>query len=370
MRILYPIGSLYPSQQGGPSNTVYWMAEALTRSGQDITVISTNVLLPANIDRDRWLQTSFGRVRYCTVSKPKWSLPVIYHSFREWHKIDIVHLNSLYHFPAFFLANWGVLTQKKVFWSVRGNLMTAALAHKSASKSVIHSWIKRFLLNRVTFHSTSPQESESILREISPKANIVEIGNGMKIPVQKKRNNKTGILYLGRIHEIKALDNLLQGYALLPQDIQSRFPLWIAGAGKAEYLRQLKDLAANLKIDDNVQWLGVITGDEKEQVLADAHILILPSHSENFGNVIIESLAQGTPVIASKGTPWSILETENIGYWVNNDPQSLGTAILALLNINESMYSSMRLRARNFVLNNFDIEMQIPFWTDKYQTNK
>ena len=54
----------------------------------------------------------------------------------------------------------------------------------------------------------------------------------------------------------------------------------------------------------------------------------MPSHNENFGNVVVESLSQGTPVIASTGTPWKILEKYHAGYWIKNNPENIAKKIL------------------------------------------
>lgn len=60
------------------------------------------------------------------------------------------------------------------------------------------------------------------------------------------------------------------------------------------------------------------------------------SHSENFGNVIIlESLSQGTPVVASKGTPWEELNINNAGYWIDNSPDNIGQTIDKLISMSE-----------------------------------
>src|SRR5207249_1017724 len=55
--------------------------------------------------------------------------------------------------------------------------------------------------------------------------------------------------------------------------------------------------------------------------------LVVPSHTENFGNVVAEGLAHAVPVIVSTGTPWRRLEEVGCGLWVNNDPESLAKAI-------------------------------------------
>src|SRR5262249_10922099 len=56
-------------------------------------------------------------------------------------------------------------------------------------------------------------------------------------------------------------------------------------------------------------------------------LCVVPSFTENFCNVIAESLARGVPVIASKGTPWQRVNEIGCGLWVDNDPESLAGAI-------------------------------------------
>ena len=52
-----------------------------------------------------------------------------------------------------------------------------------------------------------------------------------------------------------------------------------------------------------------------------------PTLGEGFGIPLLEALAHGVPVIASKGTPWSGVETHGCGLWIENDPATLAAAI-------------------------------------------
>ena len=95
--------------------------------------------------------------------------------------------------------------------------------------------------------------------------------------------------------------------------------------------------------------------------------MILPSHSENFGNVVVEALAQKTPVIASKGTPWEILEQHNAGFWVENSPLGLATAIDRLLDLDETTYQNMCNNALELVSAEFEVNRNIDKWINAYQ---
>jgi glycosyltransferase involved in cell wall biosynthesis len=80
-----------------------------------------------------------------------------------------------------------------------------------------------------------------------------------------------------------------------------------------------------------VRYVGPVHGAEKDALLASASVLVLPSHSENFGQVVVEALACETPVVASRNTPWQRLETEGAGRWVENTPSSIASALLSVL---------------------------------------
>lgn len=137
------------------------------------------------------------------------------------------------------------------------------------------------------------------------------------------------LLFLGRLHPIKAIERLLEAMALVQRrGVEVR--LVIAGDGEARYQRSLQVLAERMDLGRSVRFAGHVKGTVKEQVIRAADVLVLPSFSENFGIVVAEALANGVPVIASRGTPWHELERQGCGRWVRNDPESLAGAIVEL----------------------------------------
>jgi glycosyltransferase involved in cell wall biosynthesis len=77
--------------------------------------------------------------------------------------------------------------------------------------------------------------------------------------------------------------------------------------------------------------VGAVDGARKYELLASARVLVLPSHSENFGQVVLEALACGTPAVVSRNCPWRSLEEEQAGSWVENTPDSMAAALLRIL---------------------------------------
>ena len=84
--------------------------------------------------------------------------------------------------------------------------------------------------------------------------------------------------------------------------------------------------------------------------------------TENFGNVYIESLAAGTPIVASTGTPWKSVESANCGKWVDNNVADTSKAILEVLNKDrEIMRINSRALARKYDWKNIAIEFKSIF---------
>lgn len=104
------------------------------------------------------------------------------------------------------------------------------------------------------------------------------------------------ILFLGRLHEKKGLDLLLEAYARQT----STTDLVIAGtAASEEETARWKSLATELGIAERARFTGHLGGASKWGALAAAEAFILPSHQENFGVAVVEALACGTPVLIS-----------------------------------------------------------------------
>jgi glycosyltransferase involved in cell wall biosynthesis len=137
-------------------------------------------------------------------------------------------------------------------------------------------------------------------------------------------NGELRLLSMGRLDPIKGLENLIVALRHLRAP---RFSLKIFGAGDPRYQASLEALAAEHGVRERISFLGPVSGEAKRSAFVSADVCVVPSFSENFGMVIAESLAHGTPVVASTGTPWQIVQSASIGRWVSNDPLTLANTI-------------------------------------------
>jgi glycosyltransferase involved in cell wall biosynthesis len=175
---------------------------------------------------------------------------------------------------------------------------------------------------------TSQAEAEQSLKRF-PGLRAVLIPNGVDVPDHPKRsasNGKLRLLYLGRLHPIKGIEPLLDACGIVGGLLED-WDLSIAGTGSPPYVDFLKAKVKELGLSKQVEFVGEVFEEKKEELFAKSDVALVPSHTENFGIVVAESLAHAVPVIASKGTPWSGLETNRCGLWVDNDPETLASAI-------------------------------------------
>jgi glycosyltransferase involved in cell wall biosynthesis len=134
------------------------------------------------------------------------------------------------------------------------------------------------------------------------------------------------LLFLGRIHVKKGCDLLIEAFAQVA-DQDPSLHLVFAGPDQTNWQSTLEDRAEELGISDKITWTGMIQGDLKWGALHAAEALVLPSHQENFGFVVAEALACGTPVLISNQVNiWQEIDRDRAGLVANDD--RLGTVSL------------------------------------------
>lgn len=347
---------------------MYWLAKGLFNNNVSVKVLTTDRGISSPIIKNVWLETDFGKCQYVNTWKNILPATLFIKSVFTLHKVNTLYLASFFYPLSFMIAPIGLLLGKQVIWGPRGETSSNALQFSSFKKRCILKFI-RLIKNRVVFHATSIAEAEDIKNAIGI-CRIELIPVGMEVPVGIHHfNEHKHFLFLGRIHPIKGLENLFQALALSKHFKNSNHKLLIAGYGQKEFDIILKKLATSLEIEEKIDFIGRVEGEAKDKLIAGSFFLVLPSFSENFGAVVAESLSQGTPVIASKGTPWEILNETKSGIWVENDPKTLSNQIDNVLNIHPSSYLIMRRNARDLALEKLDVNNSIPQWINLLQSN-
>ncbi|WP_269526536.1 glycosyltransferase [Coraliomargarita parva] len=161
------------------------------------------------------------------------------------------------------------------------------------------------------------------------------------------------LLYLGRIQEKKGIDLLVEAYASWSSSQSAPPHLVIAGPVQQE------DFAAEIRSrfpQDRIHWIGSVQGEAKWALLSSAEALTLVSHQENFGLVVAEALAVGTPVLISdKVNIWREIQEGGAGL-VEDDSLDGAMALLSKWQvIRGPERQAMRQKAQSVFHDHFDI---------------
>lgn len=198
-----------------------------------------------------------------------------------------------------------------------------------------------------------------------PADRVFHIGNFVPDPVVATQAQLAGLraewqlpdgawvlFTLGRLIDIKGFDDLLRAVALLPREIDGRpWVLLIAGNGPLE--AELKALTAQLKLENQVRWLG--WQDPPDACYGLADVFVCPSRKETLGNVILEAWNHGLPVVSTR-TPGAteLIDDGRTGLLVPIEaPEALAGRIHDMLTATLSQRTDMGAAGRHHLQANF-----------------
>jgi len=207
-----------------------------------------------------------------------------------------------------------------------------------------NSWLKSAwitFIERSTFvraagvHVTAELEADELRSFGWPLQEIAWIPNGVDVPARHQTRAAGPFanlparyaLFLSRISWKKGLDRLITAWQWVPD-----IPLVIAGNDDEGYQPKLQALAQSLGLTDRVLFVGHVGDDDKWALFEDAQLFVLPSYSENFGNVVAEAMAMGCPVLVSPEVGIAAFVSEAAAGAVTDcDPVKLAAAVREML---------------------------------------
>ncbi len=141
------------------------------------------------------------------------------------------------------------------------------------------------------------------------------------------------VLFVGHLVPVKALDVLLKAWALLRRDPAAPAGARLVLIGEGEQRAALERLAQEQDVADRVAFLGPLPQPAVADWIAAADLMCLPSHNEGSPNVVVEALASGTPVVASRvgGVPDLVDDGVNGLLVAPGDPAALAATLAAAL---------------------------------------
>jgi glycosyltransferase involved in cell wall biosynthesis len=367
MRILHVVPTYIPAYRyGGPIYSVHGLCKALVHLGHEVSVFTTNV--DGDNDSDVPLGQSIDidgvKVSYFPSKQLRriyWSPSMKKALDQHIPNVDILHLHSIFLWPTWVAARAARRMGKPYILAPRGMLVQDLIKRKSRfAKSLWISLIERRNLEQAAaIHFTTENERKEVQKFGFKLPPVFIVPNGVDVeelrrqprhvsPLMESIIHKPYLLFLGRINWKKGLDRLIPALAHLPD-----IPLVIAGNDEENYRPTIEALAASHDVSDRITFTGPVYGDDKTVLLQNASVLVLPSYSENFGNVVLEAMAVGCPVVVTPEVGLSdIVQKTGAGLVVNGAPEILGKR-LQYMTSNPQELKKMGERGRQAVEKHF-----------------
>ncbi|MCP9485237.1 MAG: glycosyltransferase [Gaiellaceae bacterium MAG52_C11] len=182
------------------------------------------------------------------------------------------------------------------------------------------------------------------------RTQVVPVGvDGERFRPTNGARDRDRILFVGFVNYMKGIDVLLRAMQLL-HERGSNVRLVLAGGAHyrntLQQERELRALVTELGLEERVAFAGRQPPEEVSRLMAESAVLVLPSRAESFGAVLVEALACGTPVVATRcGGPEDIVDKEDGVLVPPGDPVALADGIAQVLAAHDS-YDPVTLRER------------------------
>ena len=310
MRITHIISGLEPSS-GGPVTAVTQLAIAQAHQpNTHVTLLATRHVSNPRI-RHTALRAADVTVRVLGNCRPRQQLhPALGRFLRRWlSRTDIVHIHGLYEEIQHQAARIARHLRKPYIVSPHGMLSPWSLTQGGWKKKLyLHLRLRHDLNLAAGIHFTSQMEMQQAKPHTPEnKGFVIPLGINLdefrNLPAKGFLRERYSalregpmVIFLGRVHPGKGVDLLIQALSRLANPLVK---LAVVGPADPGYLNALQQLADEQHVKDRITFIGPLYGKDRIAALIDADLLALPSAHENFGIVVLEALAAGTPVVVS-----------------------------------------------------------------------
>ncbi len=348
MKVIHFVTSI-DRTAGGVSTSVAALA---SEEGKHVEacIVTAPTQNPLSTRDVKVIQVPLGMGRY-------WSVVRSFRRILAQEKPDLVHIHGIWDPQTWWFQKQAQKLGIPVVVSPRGMLEPWILRrnrHKKIPALLLYQ--RKAILRADYIHATAESERDNIMF-LGLNGLIHTIPNGVDVSTTEIRTDwgtNKKILYLSRIHVKKGIEILIRAVDALRDRLEG-YQVIIAGQGEESYIQSLDEMIRELKLEGIVRLAGGLYGEEKWDAYKTADFFVLPTFSENFGNVIVESLESGTPVITTWGAPWEELILEKCGWWIDLSLENLIEAMKQALVITPFEREQMGRRGRHLVESKYTI---------------
>ena len=354
------------ASQGGPSTCICDLLEGLYDIGVPVDLLSSKPVATTKFNKELVLgkDRPWMKLVECDYFTPL-ALSKNVDEFLKNAEYELYHANTLWLYTTHATCCHARKMRKPYVLSTHGMLYPTALKVSSWKKKLMGAlWYNKDIMSASCIHATCQQEMEYI-RAYGYKGPIAVIPNPVVFPhgvslkfrdenLKYRIQGRKQIGFLGRLHPIKKVENIIYAMALLNEEEIKLLSFQVMGKFDESYETFLRAEVKRLNLEDSVTFVGFVNGQEKYERLSQLSALLVPSEQENFGMIVPEALICGTPVYASLGTPWSELTNHSCGWWKDNEPETIVKVIREIFYMNDTEIRDMGARGRQLMEENYE----------------
>ena len=266
---------------------------------------------------------------------------------------DILHQHGIWNFQS-------TIKHKHKIISPRGMLDSWALNNSKFKKEIVaYLFEKKNLEKSSCIHALCTSEYKSI-RNYGLKNPVAIIPNGINIPIiqkeltppWKKKINKKVILFIGRLHPKKGLENLIEAIHMINNTNLETLKNWelkIAGWDQLNHEVKLRELCLKYNLSDFIEFLGPVYDESKQSALQNADAFILPSYSEGLPMSILEAWSYKLPVLMTDFCNIPEGFTNNAALRIDNEPKLMALQLSNFFKLKDVEIKKIGLNGFNLV---------------------
>jgi len=284
----------------------------------------------------------------------------------EISNFDIIHIHGLWVYTTYISAKICQRLNRPYIITPHGMLDLWSFHQGYIKKVVYAAFIERKNINKakIVHFTTEKEKVRSSHFGIKAFQAVAPLGVDLKefISDEKQQSiksivpelyGKRFILFFSRMHPKKGLELLIKAFSKLSVEF-SDLRLVIMGPGEAGYINNIKHQLKKYSIFDKTYILGAISGTKRFEIVKNAEFVCLPSKQENFGLVLLESLACKIPVIAGSHIDLSEdIKKNGAGLIVDYNVDSIYNSCKELL-LNRKLRDDMAENGRKWVIANYE----------------
>jgi glycosyltransferase involved in cell wall biosynthesis len=353
VKILQFVTSLDPNA-GGTVRALVDLGNGLAALGHTVSVVAPD----SSATPPGWLENT-ASVKMLSVGKPSLfglAIPPGAQDIliREMQSADVLHVHGVWSYTNILVCRLAARLRKPFVISLHGMLDDWPMRQSRLRKRLFLTLLgNRWLSAAARIHVTAQLEFEQSRKWFPERLgvvipNLLDMAPFRCLPdariiepyLHRLAPKRARVLFLSRLHPKKGLEILLRASALLKSRGRP-VNIIVAGDGTANYRRTLISLARELELcDDEVIFLGPITGDLKLALYRSCDVFALPTHHENFGYVLVEALACGVCLITTRGVAIATeLHSTGAAVLADATPEGFAEAIDTLLVDRKSLHA-------------------------------